>query len=164
MDKFLLTITNLASLPAIYASIQLGYFSKAIWLTLTTISSMVHHSAEKRFYGPTLIHTSEFTQFILLQFDRFFAVMNMLVVGSPEFVMDYYYKIIFLFGLMIVSDLVCYLPINLPTKRFLRLITHCPWHIGAFYMAYIAITKYETSKTFIEYFYNRKDEHSLSWM
>jgi len=58
-SKWILALSNLVALYPIWCA---RYWSDALLLTMAMTVSLVHHCAEKRYYGPTLIKTSERTQ------------------------------------------------------------------------------------------------------
>jgi hypothetical protein len=149
--KFILTITNLASLPSIYVAFNTGQIYKGILLSLATMFSMLHHAVETRFYGPALVNISSFSRLILFRCDQIFAVIPMVIVGGPDLLFDYYYYIIGLLMIMLLSNLVFYIKyFSLESQKNMMSIFHNPWHVGAFYLAYIAVTRYANSVTFYD--------------
>lgn len=138
LDHSLLTFTNLAALPSIITSFQNRDYTKSASISLATIFSMFHHATETRFYGPALINL--FNKQITLHLDQFFASSAIMIVGNKQIIADYWKFILSLFGALLFSEVICY-RINFAT-RFLRVLAHSYWHCGGFYLAFVAVTKY----------------------
>lgn len=165
IENFLLTITNLASLPALYLCIVNKHYIQAISLGLATVASMNYHWSEpertkphtekmlKNFY-PSSVSAGDSKPEkidIKLKLDQFFALLAMVVFANKQFILDHWTTIVSLFGIMIASDLVYWLHLDKIKKSIIKLILHCPWHIGALgYLPYVYIMNpiYHTTHLF----------------
>jgi len=169
IEKTLLTVTNLASIPALYVCAINGHYGKFISLSLATLASINYHSSEPKRHTPHIEKMfksitslfspkptkidlkSESKSDIKLKLDQIFAIWCMVTFANGDFIIDYGVHIISLLGMMIASDLVYWVPISDTKQIILRLILHCPWHIGALgYLPYVYITnpKYHSNLFF----------------
>ena len=142
IDHLLLTLTNLAAIPSIVLAYNIGAYEKCLCLILACFFSIIYHASETRFYGPALFDLKMTNLLILLQLDRFFAHLAVLVVGNFEILSKQYPLIISVLSLLFFSEHIYYLQLSSINFRILRVISHCFWHIGAFYIAFIAIRDY----------------------
>ena len=142
IEKPLLTLTNFAFIPAFLKFICSSSYLQAMTLSFAAIASMIYHSTEPMRNLPHFSNPLGGPP--LLKLDQFGAVIAMIALANGQMIKDYYFEIIILFVLMITSDLVYLLPYSRQIKIVLRLLLHCPWHVGALgYLPYIRATNPE---------------------
>jgi|SRR5579862_1123025 len=136
LEKPLLTITNLAFIPAFCLFVRSGEYIQAGSLLFAALASMFYHGTEPKRYTPHISNLFDFNP--RLKLDQIGALSCMIVLANKQMIKEYYAQIIILLILMIASDLVYWTNFTNATKVLIRLITHCPWHIGTLgYLAYI---------------------------
>lgn len=147
VDKFILTVSNLAVLIPIYYSI---IPIDIVLLGTAAFFSILHHSDEVRFYGPAIINLSPDIQWLILQLDRCVAALAMIVVGRVNLLKDQFLLASIVFSCMLASDLVMYTPewiLSRGVQRIVRVTLHTFWHIMALgYFGNLAVTLYSNDE------------------
>lgn len=142
LDKVVLTLTNLLAILPCIGALAKGKPVAAVVIFFSGLFSFVHHSIEERYDYPSLIKVdSPLKRQIMLHFDQAGALGAIVYFLSWKFIELHCPVIILLLCLMLLSEIVCLIPgISKNRSRFLRFALHTLWHIGAFTMAFIAIT------------------------
>lgn len=142
IDKVVLTFTNLFAILPFIGALTKGRFDAAVVIFLSGLFSFLHHSVEERYDMPSLIKVNSWLKRqIMLNCDQMGAFAAMVFFFSWKLVSLYCPVIIFLLCLMLLSEVVCLVPgVSQNNRRLLRLVLHSLWHVGAFTMAFIAIT------------------------
>jgi hypothetical protein len=152
LDKVILTITNfVAIIPFYYAS---SWFDMCL-ITAASVSSILYHMAEVRYYEPGLFRATPKQQWWLLQRDRVLAVTAILGLGSFNLLFNHYMLIFVALTCLLISDVVMYIPddyLHFHTKRHIRVFSHSLWHILAEgVIAYLAVTHYKNETRLYQY-------------
>lgn len=145
MENLFVTVTNLYGLRAINLAFKQNQFLEASVLSCACIASIVYHLSETK-HGMNSLCLKNKTN-ITLNIDRFFALMSVAVFG-----LKYYNMIqnndqqIIKYGVIGLTTLILSESqhiISLPRRieKSLYLITHPIWHITAFHVAYLLLTK-----------------------
>lgn len=146
MDNVIVAFTNLVALRPIAICIEQHEWIDAILLFCAMSSSIAYHLLENAKHGMTGIPRLKQYELIALNTDRVFAA---LVIA--RFISTRYEKInqrIFLIGmcsLVYMSLSECQNVIDvaqypmMSTKGY-YMISHCMWHISAFYTAYLLVS------------------------
>jgi hypothetical protein len=140
LEIFALTFSNLASIPALYLCLYNGLYIKFISLFGATIASIYYHSLEPVRTTSHIDNLFDFKSNPRLKLDQFFAINAMLTFLNKDLLLDYFYHIVTLLIMMVLSDLVYYINTAKYNQSIIRIILHVPWHLGALgYLPYICI-------------------------
>lgn len=139
-EIYSLTISNLASIPALYLCLYNNLHFKFISLLGATIASIYYHYLEPIRTTSHIDNLFDFKSNPRLKLDQFFAINAMITFLNKDLLLDYRYHIIILLTMMILSDLVYQLKITGFNQSIIRIILHVPWHLGALgYLPYICV-------------------------
>lgn len=150
MDNVLVTLSNLAAIPAIRLAYSQGRVAETYLLTGSMISSILYHLAEHSKHHMTGFKLLAPYEQTLLNFDRSFALFSVLV-----FVFNYQPVLRFDRNIQVWSavSLLCGAISEIVLRRvklspqlhkFLYMVFHTIWHLGAFRTAYLVLEYVQT--------------------
>jgi hypothetical protein len=142
MENLFVSLTNLYGVRAVRRAIRQKLWTEAIVLSGAISASILYHMAETK-HGMNSLWLTNYVG-TTLNIDRFFAML-----ATGLFLMKHRKKInkkIIFYGIsgliaLMLSE--CQHAVNLPLRieKALYLVTHPVWHISAFHVVYLLLSK-----------------------
>lgn len=145
MENILVSLSNLYGLFSLIQFYKNREYLNLFLVTCAMVSSILYHLAESKKHNMAGIYLLKPYEKILLNLDRFFATMAIIVFTTKYWIIIFNYSPIIQiipFGLfcLILSEFPNYIPVTIfskPISKIIFIISHSIWHIYAFHVAYL---------------------------